>query len=170
MWCNQRAAKVASNLLRASLSLTLVPSFLRDEETMSHLLDGCWAKIERVGTAAVQLIDALHKLLIIVTSVMSMGDTLEVAGGVSPDGQNTEIISLGTPPEHLGLRPSENGTEVFRIGFGKYYHPEFHAKLNFILHIGFEEFGTRKNEAIIPSLVHLRDAVVETIKLFEGQF
>jgi hypothetical protein len=67
------------------------------------------------------------------------------------------------------LRAEPNGTNVLTIKFIK-MRPDLRVKADFTFQVAFEEFGTREIEPVIPALTHLRDAVVKTIKLFEGEF
>jgi hypothetical protein len=67
------------------------------------------------------------------------------------------------------LRAEPNGTNVLSIKFVK-MHPDVKVKADFTFQIAFEEFGTREIEPVIPGLTHLRDAVINTIKQFEGEF
>jgi hypothetical protein len=80
-------------------------------------------------------------------------------------------ISKIIPAESSGrlLRAEPNGTEVLRIEFTK-MHPELQVDADFSYQIAFVQFGTREIEPVVPSLTHLRDATVQTIKLFNGEF
>jgi hypothetical protein len=48
--------------------------------------------------------------------------------------------------------------------------PDLKVKADFRFHVAFERFGTREIESVILSLTHLRDAVIKTVKLFDGEF
>jgi hypothetical protein len=68
-----------------------------------------------------------------------------------------------------GFRIAPGGTEILRIRFTEVpanvqVDPEHRYE------VAFEEFGSLKTEPVVPSLVHLRDATVKTIKLFGGAF
>jgi hypothetical protein len=49
-------------------------------------------------------------------------------------------------------------------------NPELQVNAEFRHQVAFEQFGTREIEPVIPSLIHLRDATIKAIKLFEGEF
>ena len=190
---------------------------------MAHLLDGCWAKIERASESITNLESEIqrwaqsdppphrivrgldhkkraytftafcspvplrisvlageivhhlrfgntdkHKLLLLVTNVVTMGDKITVDSGET-DANQTNIIGMSPPPESLGLTATESGTEVFSILLGN-YTPKFRATLHFTLQLSFEEFGNKKNAAIVSGLAQLRDAAKGAIERFRGEF
>ncbi len=109
-----------------------------------------------------------HKLLLVVTNVVTMGDKISVDSGET-DANQTSIIGMSPPPETLGLTATEGGTEVFSILLGN-YTPRFSATLHFTLQLSLEKFGNKKNVAIVSGLAQLRDAAKSTIERFRGEF
>jgi hypothetical protein len=107
-----------------------------------------------------------HKLLAVVVSVA----TLENKIHFNTQTANTKIAEI-IPNKWANrrFRIAPGGTEILRIRFTEVpenvqVDPEHRYE------VAFEEFGSLKTEPVISSLVHLRDATVETIKLFSGEF
>jgi hypothetical protein len=48
--------------------------------------------------------------------------------------------------------------------------PELQVNAEFSHQVAFEEFGTREIEPVISGLDRLRNATINAIKLFEGEF
>jgi hypothetical protein len=108
-----------------------------------------------------------HKLLAVVVSAAHIPMKLNFLHTTREETSISKIV----PAEWSGrlLRAEPNGTEVLRIEFAK-MHPDLQVDADFNYQIAFEQFGTREIEPVVPSLTHLRDAAVETIKLFNGEF
>jgi hypothetical protein len=108
-----------------------------------------------------------HKLLAVVVSAAHIPMKLNFLNTTREETDISKII----PAEWSGrlLRAEPNGTEVLRIEFTK-MNPKLHVDADFSYQIAFEEFGTREIEPVVPSLMHLRNATVKTIKLFAHEF
>jgi hypothetical protein len=108
-----------------------------------------------------------HKLLAVVVSAAHIPLKLNFLNTTREQTSISKIV----PAEWSGqlLRAEPNGTEVLRIEFTK-MHPELRVDADFSYQVAFEQFGTREIEPVVPSLTHLRDATVNTIKLFNGEF
>jgi hypothetical protein len=108
-----------------------------------------------------------HRLLVVVASAMAIPNRLHIGPGNMADYQITNFA----PQNWAGhtVRTSQNGTELLRIKFAK-ARPDMQVNADFTPQMTFEEFGSRKHESVIPSLMHLHDAVVQTVKLFRGEF
>jgi hypothetical protein len=107
-----------------------------------------------------------HTLLAVAVSAAFIPSKLQFSGKMA-DNQIERII-----PEQwadLLLRAEPGGTKILTIKFTK-MHPEVLVKANFRYEVAFEQFGTREVEPVIPSLIHLRDYVTKTIKLFDREF
>jgi hypothetical protein len=104
--------------------------------------------------------------LLVVSNVVMLGDTLHIDGG---EDYATEVVGMSAPPEERRLGATEQGTEVFNVQFGR-FNPKANVKADFTVVIALDELGPGKSEAIIPTLVHLRGNVVDTLKMFSGEF
>jgi hypothetical protein len=107
-----------------------------------------------------------HRLLTVVVSAA------HIPGRIYFSGKMADTAIAQFAPEQwadLLLRTEPNGTKVLTIRFTK-MHPELQVNADFRHQVAFEQFGTREIEPVIPSLVHLRDATIKAIKLFDGEF
>ena len=108
-----------------------------------------------------------HRLLVVVTSAMAIPNLLHFGPGNMADYE----IAKFTPERWAGhvVRTSESGSELLRIQFRR-ARPDMQVNANFTPQITFEEFGRKQFEPVIPSLTHLHDTVVKTVKLFSAEF
>jgi len=104
-----------------------------------------------------------HRLVLIVVTTVLMAKTLGLDNKVDVD-----VIGMTPPPG--GLKPSKEGTEVFRVFFGKRFDPEIKVQNDFGFEIVFPSFGPEKNVPMIKVLRHMRDAVVKVICGFFPSF
>lgn len=107
-----------------------------------------------------------HKLLTVAVSATYIPNKLQFSGNMA-DTQIERII-----PDKWAdrlLRADPNGTNILTIEFIK-MHPDLKVKADFTFQVAFEQFGTREIEPVISGLSHLHNAVVKTIKQFEGEF
>jgi hypothetical protein len=104
-----------------------------------------------------------HTLLAVVVSATYVPNKLHFSGKMA-DTQIARIIPTQWADQLL--RPEPGGTVILKIKFTK-MHPDVKVDADFSYQIAFEEFGTREIEPVIPSLMHLRDYVVKTIKPFD---
>jgi hypothetical protein len=107
-----------------------------------------------------------HKLLAVVVSATYSPEKIHFSGAMSDT-----VIARIVPEQWADrlLRAEPDGTIALRIEFAK-LHSELKVNAQFPFQIAFEQFGTREIEPVIPNLMHLRDATIEAIKLFEGEF
>jgi hypothetical protein len=106
-----------------------------------------------------------HKLLLVVSSYTRIGRTITFSGEIVED---YEIDILPKNWSRRMIRTVEGRAELFRVRFARPVKVSMYAE--FVPQIAFEEFGPRRDEPVIPSLVKLRDAVVKTIELFDAEF
>jgi hypothetical protein len=107
-----------------------------------------------------------HKLLAVVVSVATLENKIHF-NTKTVDTKIAEIVPKKWANRRFRIAPG--GTEILRIRFTEVpanvqVDPEHRYE------VAFEEFGSLKTEPVVPSLVHLRDATVKTIKLFGGAF
>jgi hypothetical protein len=106
-----------------------------------------------------------HKLLLVVSSYTVVNDAISFSGDVLKKGE-VQIV-----PENWSrrsLRAVEGGTELFRARFVRPTKVSMYTNLT--TQIAFEEFGVSRVKPVIPSLEHLCNAVIKTLKLFSGEF
>jgi hypothetical protein len=107
-----------------------------------------------------------HKLLAVVVSVATIENKIHFSTQMA-DTKIAEIIPYNWSNRRFLIAPG--GTEILRIRFTEVpanvqVHPEHRYE------VAFEQFGSLKTEPVVPSLVHLRDTTVKTIKLFSDEF
>jgi hypothetical protein len=106
-----------------------------------------------------------HKLLLIVSSYNAIADKINFMGDKLKYG---EIKIIPSDWSRRKIRAVEGGAELFRVQFARSVKMSMYTDLT--SQIAFEKFGVRQDEPVVPSLVQLRDAVVQTLKLFDGEF
>jgi hypothetical protein len=106
-----------------------------------------------------------HKLLLVVSSETSIEDKIHFYGDRIQPGEETIIPKIWS---RRTIRAQEGGAELFRVRFPRPLKVSMYTELT--PQIAFERFGVRENEAVIPGPTSLRDAVIKTIKLFDGEF
>lgn len=114
-----------------------------------------------LGLHRLNIVDK-HKLLAVVTSVVQMGDKIEIGS----DSGELVITGMSPPP---GLpEPTIDGTEVFCIDFATVY-PDTKVNIEFAKHVVFEELADTKQVPVTEALSKMASVVTRTIKLFESE-
>ena len=104
-----------------------------------------------------------HRLVLVVIATVLMASTLKIDAK-----RDVEVIGMSPPSENV--RPTPDGTEVFRVEFGHKFDPEVTIDANFSLELRFQHFGAMPNVPVIKGLRHLRDATVGVIHGFFPNF
>lgn len=106
-----------------------------------------------------------HKLLMVAVFAVRPPDAINIDPG------EADITFVLPDPKLIRpyVRPTKDGAEVFRYRI-RGGNPKTKVHLNFPCHIALHETGTTQFQAVIPSLVQLRDATVRILELFKGEF
>ena len=107
-----------------------------------------------------------HRLLAVVVSAVYMTNTIHFSGKMG----DTAIAQI-VPEQWADLlsRTEPDGTTILTVHFTK-MDPQLQVNAHFRSEVAFEQFGTREIQPVMPNLMHLRDATVRVIKLFDGEF
>jgi hypothetical protein len=107
-----------------------------------------------------------HRLLAVVVSAVYLTNAIYFSGKMG----DTAIAQI-VPEQWADLlsRTEPDGTKILTVRFTK-MDRELKVNAYFRHQVAFEQFGTREIEPVIPNLMHLRDATIKAIKLFEGEF
>jgi hypothetical protein len=109
-----------------------------------------------------------HKLLVVVTHTLVMGNMLTITKNDNPGlGFGIEL-----PPTTTGQYPwaIEDGIEVHWIPLRGPPNPEFEMTVNSHIQIAFEQIGTLKREPVITVLTQLCGEVETAIRTFDSCF
>ena len=101
-----------------------------------------------------------HRLLMVVVANASLG-TLRFNADANPEV--VEIVGFSEPK--WPARPSEDGTEIFRIKFGK-PAPYVKVESNPIVQIAFEHYGPLTKQPALHCVNQLRKVTEGTITKF----
>jgi len=155
--------------------------------------------ISGVPNAAVPLIDALqpyrssdpansivqvvhdldiadkHKLLVVVTHMMVLGNTIVVTRNECADptfGIELPPISVGPQGQATTQYPwtIEDGVEVHSVPYRSKAKPELELEMQSTIHVAFERIGTLTRQPIIPTLTTLLEKIEAAINPFDALF
>jgi len=161
---------------------TSFPIYISDprKHPKPNVLKGYERKIEGVSSTARAIIERMQPY----HRATPVNDPLAIINELNVKDKHHELAvtfvrakvtaliyndSLGrvlNPPGALSSLRVEDGAELFRIVpiIGK-----MDVKPEVGFYVAFPEIGTWKNESIIPTLVQLCDATVNTIEMFAGE-
>jgi hypothetical protein len=107
-----------------------------------------------------------HRLLLVLTSVGTIGQEIEIGGGLDVHGNTVAIVSLGDPTPVEILR---SGVEFFSIGLAE-PAPQFYANADIDAQIVFAQCGLAKLIPLTRVLPGMLAGVSHTINLFMSEF
>ena len=107
-----------------------------------------------------------HRLLVVLTSVGSVGTEITIGGGADEHGNPPAIVSFGDPS---AVEINEHGVEFFRIGLLA-PAPQFYAHAQIAAQIVFARCGLAKLVPLSNVLPAMIAGVTHTINLFASEF
>jgi hypothetical protein len=117
-----------------------------------------------------------HRLLVVVTHALVMGNTLVITKNDCPDpefGIELPPPVVGPQGQLLGVQypwAIEDGIEVHWIPLRGPHNPKFEMTVNSTVQITFEQVGTLKRAPVIPILIQLCNGVEVAIHTFDSCF
>jgi hypothetical protein len=107
-----------------------------------------------------------HKLLAVAVSVATIETKIHFSTQMA-DTPLAEILPKNWSNRRIRIPPE--GAIILTILFSAPPPPNMQVYPEHRYDVAFEKFGSREVEPIVPSLIHLRDCVMETIHLFDGE-
>lgn len=117
-----------------------------------------------------------HRLLVVVTHALVMGNTLIITKNDCPDpefGIELPPAVVGPQGQFIGVQypwAIEDGIEVHWIPLRGPPNPEFEMTANSTIQIAFEQVGTLRRQPVVQVLMQLCNGVEAAIQTFEGCF
>jgi len=106
--------------------------------------------------------------LLVVSSYTYVPHTISLTFLRGDEPKPDEIEYIPADWANRMVRSVNGGAELLRVRFKRPTHMTVFAQ--FEPRIALEKFGTGEDEPLLIGLSMLKDAVIEKIKLFEGQF
>jgi hypothetical protein len=116
-----------------------------------------------------------HKLLVVVSHMMVLGNTIVVTRNDCADpnfGIELPSISVGKDGRPMAQYPwaIEDGVEVHAVPYRSKQKPELELEMRSDMHVAFERIGTLTRQPIVPILIALCQEIERTIAQFEPLF
>jgi len=104
-----------------------------------------------------------HKLLMVVIATASLSGQML---SIDPGQSNVNILGFSEPK--WPSRPTEDGTEIFRIRLGE-PAPQMNVDVKPAIQVAFEEYGPLREQPVLHCIKQLRDVTVGMILKFTGE-